>query len=69
MLAQNWAHNPEGTLIRGGRGRIVWNGRFFSFFFFFVFFVLFCFVLVFGFFCFEEGGGVWRLSQTIILIE
>ena len=40
MLTRRWAHNREGTLIGGGRGRIVWNGRFFSILFF-VFVVVF----------------------------
>ena len=29
-LARRWALNRESTLIGGGRGRIVWEGRFFS---------------------------------------
>ena len=41
VLEQRWALNQESTLIRGGRGGIVWDGRFFSILF------LFCFVLFF----------------------
>ena len=64
VLARRWAHNREGTLIGGGRGRRAWNGRFFS--------ILFFRSLSFG----GEGagwwwggGGLWGLSQTIILTD
>ena len=52
MLAQRWAHN------RGGGGRIVLNGRFFS--------ILFAFFV----FVFLVGRGLREgLSQTIELID
>ena len=37
VLAWRWALNQESTLIRGGMGRIIWDGRFSWFFFFFFF--------------------------------